>query len=174
MELCPQHPPDAISVRQAKGLLTASFRFPVAGDTLAVRLCASHHRARSGLSPVRFRPYRAHTQECSLHEDSFTVSLSLIEGAYHFWEGGAFFMNASSHVNWPSSTAPCAERNHVPQLLRIVKRGAFARGMPLLSIRNAFRYKASARRMEIDLVNSSAFGNSTFSNFKSNIFQFPS
>lgn len=56
----PQYPPNAISVRQAKGLLTASFRFPVTGDTLAVRLCASHHRARSGLSPVRFRPCRAH------------------------------------------------------------------------------------------------------------------
>ena len=50
----------AISVRQAKGLLTASFRFHLAMDTLAVQLCASRHRARSGLPPVRFRPCRAH------------------------------------------------------------------------------------------------------------------
>ena len=56
----PQCPPDAISVRQAKSLLTASFRLHLTMDALAVRLCASRHRARSGLSPVRFRPCRAH------------------------------------------------------------------------------------------------------------------
>ena len=62
LEPYPQHPPDAIPVRQAKDLPTASFRFPVTRDTLAVRLCASHHRARSGLSPIRFRPCRAHKE----------------------------------------------------------------------------------------------------------------
>ena len=49
----------AISVRPAKGLLTASFRFCLTTDTLAVQLCTSHHRACSGLSPIRFRPCRA-------------------------------------------------------------------------------------------------------------------
>ena len=56
----PRCPPDAISVRQVKGLLTASFRFHLTMDTLAVQLCASRHRVRSGLSPVRLRPCRAH------------------------------------------------------------------------------------------------------------------
>ena len=59
----PRCPPDAISVRQVKGLLTASFRFHLTMDTLAVQLCASRHRVRSGLSPVRLRPCQAHHNE---------------------------------------------------------------------------------------------------------------
>ena len=79
LEPYPQHPPDAISVRQAKGLRTASFRFPVTEDTLAVRLCASHHRARSGLSPVRFRPCRAHkTSRNPLRRNGFRDYFFLI------------------------------------------------------------------------------------------------
>ena len=50
----------AISVRQAKGLPTASFRFFLTTDTLAVQLCTSHHRACSGPSPIRLRPCRVH------------------------------------------------------------------------------------------------------------------
>ena len=77
----PRCPPDAISVRQAEGLLTASFRFHLTMDTLAVRLCASRHRARSGLSPVRLRPCRAHAKpvfaEKKFCKDRFSIFYKL-------------------------------------------------------------------------------------------------
>src|SRR6266581_7291289 len=41
----------AISVRRARTLLTASFRFRIAPDTLAVRLSVPTTRVRRGLAP---------------------------------------------------------------------------------------------------------------------------
>ena len=67
----------AISVRQARTLLTAFFRFRVTTDTLAVRLTVPTIRARRGLSPpshqsttiadwmalTRHAPYLAHIKK---------------------------------------------------------------------------------------------------------------
>ena len=52
--------PDAVPVRQVGGLPPASFRFHLAVDTLAFWLCAWCYLLRSGLSPVRSCPCRAH------------------------------------------------------------------------------------------------------------------
>ena len=52
-----------ISVRQARGLLSSSFRFHLAVDTLEVPLLPSRYGAASGLSPFRLRPCWAHQKE---------------------------------------------------------------------------------------------------------------
>ena len=59
----PRCPPDAISVRQVKGLLTASFRFHLTMDTLAVQLYPSRCRANSGLTPARNVRRQAHNKK---------------------------------------------------------------------------------------------------------------
>jgi len=52
-----------ISVRQTGSLPPASFRFPVAGDTLALSYALGTTYPYSGLSPVRLRPCRAHQEK---------------------------------------------------------------------------------------------------------------
>ena len=58
----PGYPPagDALRVPRAGTLRAASFRFPLAGDTLAVRLTIPITRARRGLPPPSI-PLRYHT-----------------------------------------------------------------------------------------------------------------
>ena len=64
--------PHVISVRQTRSLPPASFRFPVAGDTLALSYALGTINPCSGLSPVRLRPCRAHHR--SGHGDSLSDS----------------------------------------------------------------------------------------------------
>ena len=55
----------AVPVRQVRGLLTASFRFRLAADTLAVRLCASSLPTRTrDLHPLE----NAHTGQTNYQE----------------------------------------------------------------------------------------------------------
>ena len=57
----------ALPVRQAGTLLTASFRFRIAPDTLAVRLAVPITRARRGLSPPSHRSDTIPTKRASRH-----------------------------------------------------------------------------------------------------------
>ena len=61
--------PDVISVRQTGSLPPASFRFPVAGDTLALSYALGTTYPCSGLSPVRLRPCRAHIKKAQLQKE---------------------------------------------------------------------------------------------------------
>ena len=54
----------ALAVRQAGTLLTASFRFRIAPDTLAVRLAVPTPRARRGLPPPSHRPDTTPAKQC--------------------------------------------------------------------------------------------------------------
>ena len=57
----------AIPVRRARTLLTASFRFRVAPDTLAVRLTVPTIRVRRGLAPPSHRPDTTPAKRASRH-----------------------------------------------------------------------------------------------------------
>ncbi|TGY88084.1 hypothetical protein E5329_25875, partial [Petralouisia muris] len=67
-----------ISVRQTRALPLAFFRFHLTMDTLAFGYTLPTTRACYGLSPIRLRPYWAHTQkgEESLKSSSPTLLLS--------------------------------------------------------------------------------------------------
>ena len=67
-----------ISVRQARGLLSSSFRFHLAVDTLEVPLLPSRYGAASGLSPFRLRPCWAHYKNRAPCERS-SVNLIVIQ-----------------------------------------------------------------------------------------------
>ena len=54
----------AVSVRRARGLLTASFRFHFAVDTLAVRLTVPIIRVRKGLPPSSLPPNHHSSAGC--------------------------------------------------------------------------------------------------------------
>ncbi len=70
----------AVPVRRTKGLPTASFRFHLTMDTLAVQLCASllPRRTHSGLSPVRARPWRANKNS----RDSFLLLFAQCKASF--------------------------------------------------------------------------------------------
>ena len=116
--------PYGLPVRQSSGLLTASFRFHLTVDTLAVQLSPSHCRAGSGLSPYRTCARRAHiknppgSQEDFRTKNSCFPSLGLsrsgIKGQQQFPPANIKIFNYFSATSFIPDAAFAALRTYYP------------------------------------------------------------
>jgi len=94
-----------ISVRQTRALPPAFFRFHLTMDTLALGYTLPTTRVCYGLSPIRLRPYWAHTKSSGFEKSKPLSKTSFGHGKL-LCPAAVFFFSAAGQMKLISAKLP--------------------------------------------------------------------